>query len=201
MNGGRLRRLAACGALAVALAFGVPAAGQTYSDGYKFLEAVDVSRSDFARAELPGAVLAHANLTAATFEDANLQDADLSSADATGAEFPGANLSGAVLDHTILAGADLGAALGLTATALATACGDDATRLPPGLSVEPCAEAAWAAVAIRRSIALSSPLMTTPIIAVSHRPVGLPRGLAPSTSAAIAASPQGGSPPTPGGRR
>ncbi len=41
MNGGRLRLWAAGGALVIGLALGAPAAGQTYSDGYKFLEAVD----------------------------------------------------------------------------------------------------------------------------------------------------------------
>ena len=41
MNGGRLRQLAAGGSLAVLLVLGAPLAAQSYSDGYKFLEAVD----------------------------------------------------------------------------------------------------------------------------------------------------------------
>jgi ankyrin repeat protein len=41
VNGGRLRYWAACGTMAIGLALGAPAAGQVYSDGYKFLEAVD----------------------------------------------------------------------------------------------------------------------------------------------------------------
>jgi len=38
---GIVRRVAASGTLAALLALGAPAAAQTYSDGYKFLEAVD----------------------------------------------------------------------------------------------------------------------------------------------------------------
>ena len=41
MIAGNVRRVAASGTLAVLLALGAPAVAQTYSDGYKFLEAVD----------------------------------------------------------------------------------------------------------------------------------------------------------------
>lgn len=41
MIGGSVRHIAASAALAAFLAFGTPAAAQNYSDGYKFLEAVD----------------------------------------------------------------------------------------------------------------------------------------------------------------
>ena len=70
-------------------------------------------------------------------------DANLSRAVITGTDLSGANLAGAYLYLTRIAGADLSAVKGLTEAQLGTACGDAATKLPPGLkppSHWPCAE-------------------------------------------------------------
>ena len=59
---GSLRRVAASGTVAALLAFGIPAAAQNYSPGYKFLEAVD--DKDIAEVEellgKPGSTLINA---------------------------------------------------------------------------------------------------------------------------------------------
>ena len=59
MFGGSLRKVTLWGALAAALAFGVPVAAQTYSDGYQFLQAVEKSNVDKADELLgkPGSTL------------------------------------------------------------------------------------------------------------------------------------------------
>ena len=59
MFGGSLRKVTLWGALAGALAFGVPVAAQTYSDGYQFLQAVDKNDVDKADELLskPGSTL------------------------------------------------------------------------------------------------------------------------------------------------
>jgi uncharacterized protein YjbI with pentapeptide repeats len=102
------------------------------------LNAVKLARADFTRAELPRATLIGADLGGARFEDAILTDANLSGVNATDAAFPGADLSGATLEGAVLNGADLRSVIGLTAAALASACGDSDTRLPEGLSVAAC---------------------------------------------------------------
>lgn len=102
------------------------------------LDAVKLARAEFTRAELPRATLIGADIAGARFEDAILTEANLSGVNATRASFTGANLTGATLEGAVLKGADLSGAIGLTAEALASACGDEDTRLPAGLSVGVC---------------------------------------------------------------
>lgn len=109
------------------------------------LEAVNASRSEFTRARLAGAQLAGADLTLARFEDADLTGANLAGVNATGALFPGATLTDVTLDQANLSGADLSGAIGLSAQALASACGDERTKLPPGMGVATCPDPATTA--------------------------------------------------------
>jgi len=75
-------------------------------------------------AVLSGASFAGANLANATFVGTYLQ----------GANFRGANLAG-----VNFSGAEMDRAVGLTQRQLDTACGDQATSLPRGLRIRPCA--------------------------------------------------------------
>ena len=87
---------------------------------------------------MAGADLDRAEAIGAIFAGADLSRARLSSTDLSGANLKGANLDGALLRRTNLSGADLSGAKGLSSKQLALACGDEATKLPEGLSVEVC---------------------------------------------------------------
>ena len=114
----------------------------------------------FQRADMRKAKFAGADLTGARFDAAWLEDADLSGAKLAGANFRlieyvrGLKLRNVDARHAIfryaflrgvdftgadLSGADFTRALGLTNEQLARACGDDRTRLPPGLVIPRCA--------------------------------------------------------------
>ena len=71
--------------------------------------------------------------TQADLTDANLQGADLRNANLQGANLFRANLQGANLQ-----GANLQGAKHLTQMQLDQACGDEKTKLSPGLSIKPC---------------------------------------------------------------
>jgi uncharacterized protein YjbI with pentapeptide repeats len=118
----------------------------------------DLSYRDLPRVNLSGARLRQANLSLTTMNGANFSRADLSVADLfggrfTGASFAGANLqnanfvgayfgradfSGATLNGAIFSGAEMERVRGLTQAQLDTACGDQDTRLPPGLRIPVC---------------------------------------------------------------
>lgn len=83
----------------------------------------DRSSADLVGARLAGADLRGASLRGAVLVGADLRRADLRRADVIGADLRGADLSGA----------DLGGALFLTASQVASARGDAATRLPSAL--------------------------------------------------------------------
>ena len=72
------------------------------------------------------------------FSSSSFAGADLTNANFVGAYLDGANFSGATLNGTNLAGASLERATGLTQGRLNQACGDEATRLPPGLRIPHC---------------------------------------------------------------
>lgn len=88
----------------------------------------------FDRADMSIANLFGARFTGASFVSTNFERATL-----VGAHFGGANLSRANLAGANLSGAELDRARGLTQRQLDAACGDQFTRLPPGLRVSPCA--------------------------------------------------------------
>lgn len=103
------------------------------------LSLADAEQANFNFANLQGALLYRASLRGVTFTGAKLQGANFSSADMAGVSLNLANLAGARLDGADLRGADLMNVDNLTQEQLALACGDDATLLPPKLSIEPCA--------------------------------------------------------------
>ena len=91
-------------------------------------------RTYIAKADLSGAKLQEADL-----RGANLQDAKLMEANLRGANLRGADLVGTWLENADLSGAELFQAR-LTVTQLQSACGDPATKLPPGTKLKPCSE-------------------------------------------------------------
>ncbi len=98
----------------------------------------DLSLSVMNRANFGGADLRDVNAYGAVFSSANFARADLTHASFVGTYLEGANFAGAKLDGTNLSGAEMARARGLTQGQLNRACGDGATRLPPGLRVPAC---------------------------------------------------------------
>lgn len=122
--------------------------------------------ADFSSANMSGAVLTGASLRGATLRNTRLDAARMSGADFTGADISGSNLRmleyvegtsfenvtarGSIFRHAYLSrvnikgadfsGADFTYAKGLTNKQLATACGDEHTILPAGLSIPRCAK-------------------------------------------------------------
>ncbi|MDX0563671.1 pentapeptide repeat-containing protein [Sinorhizobium medicae] len=112
--------------------------------------AISAENASFASAELQRTDFTGARLTGADFEKAELGRATFDQAVLTGARFSMANLSraklsGAVFEGPIdldraflfltrIEGVDLSRASGLTQEQVDLTCGDDATKLPSGLS-------------------------------------------------------------------
>jgi uncharacterized protein YjbI with pentapeptide repeats len=113
------------------------------------LEDAILQRADLKQANLQGARLGSANLQdgklwvadlrEADLASANLRRANLSRANLRKANLRGAKLQGADLERANLRGADLEGARGLAQEQLDPACGDAGTKLPPGLTIRPCA--------------------------------------------------------------
>lgn len=95
--------------------------------------------ADFTQAALRGASFTGAKAMRATFLRADMRGASLAFARFDEADFTQADLQGADLTNAVFAGADLSQAIRLTHAQLRTACGDDDTRLPPGLHIPACA--------------------------------------------------------------
>ncbi len=72
------------------------------------------------------------------FSSSNFSGANLTNASFVGAYLEGANFSGATLTGANFSGASLARASGLSQSRLNQACGDEATRLPAGLSIPRC---------------------------------------------------------------
>ncbi len=92
-----------------------------------------MNRTSFARTDLRDV-----NAYGAVFTGSSFAGADLTHASFVGTYLEGANLAGARLDGTNFSGAEMARARGLTQAQLAHACGDGATRLPPGLRLPAC---------------------------------------------------------------
>jgi Pentapeptide repeats (8 copies) len=92
-----------------------------------------LSRAKLSQADLAGAKLFGAKLQQADLLQADLFGADLLQADLFGANLFGAKLSGANLSRANLSGAHF-----LTQEQLNAACGNEETKLPPGLTVPRC---------------------------------------------------------------
>ena len=106
------------------------------------LEAADLRRASLAGAQLREVNLAiaklrHADLSQCDLRGAIMRGADLAGAQLTGSLLADADLTDAVLLDTDLAKADLRKAIGLNQAQVATARGDDKTRLPRGLKLLP----------------------------------------------------------------
>jgi uncharacterized protein YjbI with pentapeptide repeats len=107
------------------------------------LSVADLTRANLTRANLSGAVLIEANLIRVNLSEANLTAAHLSGADLTGADLTAANLTRASLSGVNLTAANLTAAnlsrANLTWPHVSGACGDENTKLPPGMiPLAPC---------------------------------------------------------------
>nr|WP_205909116.1 pentapeptide repeat-containing protein [Neorhizobium lilium] len=93
----------------------------------------------FEKAELSRVIFDQAILTGTSFNSANLARADL-----TKAVFEGPlDFSNAFLSLTRVEGVDLSSSIGIEQHQLDMACGDDKTKLPPGLNAPqswPCAD-------------------------------------------------------------
>jgi uncharacterized protein YjbI with pentapeptide repeats len=93
-----------------------------------------MNHTTFAGGDLRDVNAYGAVLSSASFADANLTNASFVGTYLEGANFRGANLTGANFS-----GAEMARAVGLTQRQLDTACGDEATSLPRGLRIHPCA--------------------------------------------------------------
>lgn len=118
------------------------------------LKQADLRGVDFAHAFMIGAMLDEADasgadfsntvLTSATFIGATLSSASLQNVNASYVKYIRATFDGAYLDPSSLAGADVSGAdlrnaRNLRFAELRDACGDAETKLPSGLTVQPCA--------------------------------------------------------------
>ena len=93
----------------------------------------DLHGADFTGANATLMCMSFANFTGVSFRNAELSGANLA-----GAKMDGADLTGAGTSITSFLGTDLTKVKGLTQKQLNVACGDAATKLPPGLKIHTC---------------------------------------------------------------
>src|SRR6056297_2384612 len=116
-----------------------------YLDGAKLdlsgsrLRQADLALSTFDDINLSRADLSIANLFGARFNRTNFSRANLQNAIAVGTHFGASDFSGADLSGINFSGANLAKARNLTQAQLDTACGDQSTRLPAGMTLRRCA--------------------------------------------------------------
>ena len=102
------------------------------------LRQADLSLSVMNRTRFSNADLRDVEAYGGVFSGSSFAGANLTNASFVGAYLDGANFSGATLSGTNFAGASLDRATGLSQARLNQACGDEATQLPPGLSIPRC---------------------------------------------------------------
>lgn len=102
------------------------------------LRQADLSLSVMNRTRFSNADLRDVEAYGGVFSSSNFAGANLGNASFVGAYLDGSNFSGATLAGTNFAGASLERATGLTQGRLNQACGDEATRLPRGLTIPHC---------------------------------------------------------------
>jgi uncharacterized protein YjbI with pentapeptide repeats len=108
-----------------------------YLRGAKLIDA-KLTEAQLSEAQLSNADLRRASLNLANLCGADLSDADLSGADLSNANLKRANLKGAELNGANLSSSNLLRTLGfvgLVQEQLDTACGDQKTTLPPGITL------------------------------------------------------------------
>ncbi len=102
------------------------------------LRQADLSLSTMNRSNFEGADLSVANAFGGRFTHANFTGADLTNAAFIGAYLGYADFANATLSGASFAGAELNDAQHLTQAQLNTACGDERTLLPAGLTIPDC---------------------------------------------------------------
>lgn len=102
------------------------------------LRQANLSLSIFTRSRFRETDLRNVDAYGALFGHADFRGSDLREASLVGAYFEGADLTGAKLQGANLSGAELERARGLTQTGLNSACGDESTKLPSGLTIPHC---------------------------------------------------------------
>jgi uncharacterized protein YjbI with pentapeptide repeats len=107
------------------------------------LRGADLSNTCVKEHDLHGADFTGANATLmcmsfANFTNVSFRGTELSGANLAGAKMDGADLTGAGTSITSFLGTDLTKVKGLTQKQLDVACGDAATKLPPGLKIHRC---------------------------------------------------------------
>jgi uncharacterized protein YjbI with pentapeptide repeats len=93
----------------------------------------DLHGADFTDADATLMCMSFADFTGVSFRNTELSGANLS-----GAKMDGADLTGAKTSITSFLGTDLRKVKGLTQKQLDVACGNAATKLPPGLHIHHC---------------------------------------------------------------
>jgi uncharacterized protein YjbI with pentapeptide repeats len=121
-----------------------------FQGAFSGLEArgLNLSGSRLRQADLSLSVMNRTNFSRAdmrdvegyggVFSSSNFSGANLTNAGFVGAYLEGASFAGATLTGANFSGASLEQATGLTQSRLNQACGDEATRLPTGLSIPRC---------------------------------------------------------------
>lgn len=102
------------------------------------LRQADLSLAIMNRTRFANADMRDVEAYGGVFSGANFSGANLTNASFVGAYLEGATLSGATMTGANFSGASLERATGLTQARLNQACGDEATRLPRGLTVPHC---------------------------------------------------------------
>ncbi|MGZ9113390.1 MAG: pentapeptide repeat-containing protein [Brevundimonas sp.] len=102
------------------------------------LRQADLSLTVLNRTRFANADMRDVEAYGGVFSSANFSGANLSNSSFVGASLDGASFSGATLTGANFSGASLQRATGLTQSRLNQACGDQATRLPRGLSIPHC---------------------------------------------------------------
>jgi uncharacterized protein YjbI with pentapeptide repeats len=97
-----------------------------------------VKEHDLHGANFDGADATLMCMSFANFTNASFRGTELSGANLAGSKMDGADLTGAKMSITSFLGTDLTKVKGLTQKQLDVACGDAATKLPPGLKVHTC---------------------------------------------------------------
>ena len=99
----------------------------------------DFAGARLRQADFSAAVMNHTSFAGGDLRDVNAYGAVLSSASFADANLTNASFVGTYLEGANFSGAEMSRAVGLTQRQLDTACGDEATSLPRGLRIHPCA--------------------------------------------------------------
>ena len=102
------------------------------------LRQADLSLVVMNRTRFDNADLRDVEAYGGVFSGSSFAGADLTNASFVGTYLEGANFRGATLDGANFSGASFRRATGLAQSQLNRACGDEATRLPSGLSLPRC---------------------------------------------------------------